>query len=218
MKLTLSWLMLGLSSICALAQTESETAAPELGPLRESYRNAVLRSETPLKQTYLTELNKLRDELVQAGKTAAADAVREEIALVVRQIADAARGKVTVMDALVTIPANDPNGYSFGPVHQGDVITLSYQRGLWKNMGRIASDNPDAVVTEKGDASRLVIAKAPQGNTPGAVLQMVPPQTAAQPFTYEVPASSAALVLRISGNSNDRTNPGFVTYRLTLTR
>ncbi|TDU68139.1 hypothetical protein EI77_03256 [Prosthecobacter fusiformis] len=208
-----------LSLVAVVLATNLKAAeVPELDRLKEAYRGAVGRVVNPLTQMYLTELEKLRDVYTQAGNVVGADTVKAEIAVITQKIADAGKGTETLMEAMVVVPPNDPNGVTFGPVHRGDVITLSYLGGMWKNAGRLATENPDAIITEKGEQSRLVIAAPPENGVPGTVYQVVPPHTAAKPFSYTVPQSAAAVVLRINANSDDKSNPGFVTYRLTLSR
>jgi hypothetical protein len=124
-----------------------------------------------------------------------------------------------VFDGQVKVPANTPDGYPLGALRKGDVVTLQYIDGLWKAHGHVASDNPDLVREERNhqDESRMVIASAAKGR-PGAVIALVPPLTAKTPFIFKVPEDRSDLVLRINKNSEDKGNPGVVTYQMKIVR
>jgi hypothetical protein len=60
-------------------QTKSSLLPDKLTALRESYVRAMEKVSTPVRRTYLQELQKLKDEYVKAGNLQAALAVDEEI-------------------------------------------------------------------------------------------------------------------------------------------
>lgn len=206
-----------LASLC-LPFASAETPA-ELVQLKTSYEAAAQRALAPVKETYVAELDKLRVHYASTGNLGAALAAEAEMqAVQSRNASPESTGNGTVFEGIVTIPANSPAGFTLGPLQAGDTLTLSYMGGLWKNMGKLATENPDAVITEKGDSSRLVLAGPPVDGKEGPLLQMVPAQTAATPFSYTLPSAMDALVLRIRDNSTSASNPGFVTYKVTLVR
>jgi hypothetical protein len=126
-------------------------------------------------------------------------------------------GQSVVLDKRVTVPANDSNGYPIGPVQNGDTITLQYVSGLWKEHGGIATENPDEKVPGYGGAESLVIANGARDGLPGAIIKIVPGETAATPFSFVFPAGHDAVVLRIHSNSERKQNPGSVVYDLKIT-
>ena len=78
--------------------------------------------------------------------------------------------------------------------------------------GTVRADDPK---TEGGDLNRMVIALPSQDGQAGAVLAIVPAETKAHPFVYEVPKDYPLLVLRINDKDNTYPdNPGSVEYAL----
>lgn len=122
-----------------------------------------------------------------------------------------------ILDTKATIAANSPAGFKLGPVKQGDIITLVYLEGKWKGHGKLPTDNPDTLKEETPE-SRLVIARAPKGNKPGDVIVLVATETTVKPFVYTVATSRDDLVLRINQNSDNKDNPGSVTYHVKIAR
>lgn len=125
--------------------------------------------------------------------------------------------KKVILEAKAKIGANSPAGFKLGPVKQGDVITLVYVEGKWKGHGHIPMENPDTT-TDSEDESRLVIAHGPKGTKPGDVIVVVARETTVKPFVYTVATTRDDLVLRINKNSDNKDNPGSVTYQVTITR
>jgi hypothetical protein len=180
-------------------------------------------------------LVRLRDGYVSGGRRAEAVEIDGEIKLVKDKLADmegttpgaanrSATGAIipahnaAVLDARATIPANSPDGYHLGAVRQGDVVTLQYVEGLWKALGHLATENPDAPALEHGDESRVVIAHAPLNGKPGNVIIMVPPGTITKPFTFTIPTTKDDVILRIHKNSDNPKNPGSVVYQVKIAR
>jgi hypothetical protein len=72
--------VLMLSATMALGQTAQPQKSPEkLAKLKSSYTSAVDRAVSPLKKTYLTELQKLKTDYTKSGDLEAALAVDAEI-------------------------------------------------------------------------------------------------------------------------------------------
>lgn len=205
-----------LSFLVLLAFISTATAA-DLPALRQSYENAVKRSQKSLAETYLAELAKLK-------ATATADEgakIDQEVQRITKQIAELslpATVQTVVLETQALIHPTSPAGFNLGVVKQGDTITLKYVKGMWKSDGRVASENPDAFTLEYGDKSRLVIAEPPVNGVPGKVLALVTPETVRTPFTYTFTADLPVAVLRINDNSTDTKNPGAVTYEVKITR
>jgi hypothetical protein len=87
------------------------------------------------------------NKLAAAGEPAPSDASRS-----ITDPTVPGHGAV-LLDARATIPANSADGYHLGPVRQGDLVTLQYAQGLWKALGHLATENPDAPTLEHGDES-----------------------------------------------------------------
>jgi hypothetical protein len=132
--------------------------------------------------------------------------------------AKAPPGKTTVVEARAVIHPNNPDSYKLGPVKAGDVITLQYISGSWKDHGRVPSDNPDSAKIEKLNGSRLVLAGPSRGGKPGELIAVVPHGTAQNPFVYTVQTPRDQVVLRIHLNSDNQANPGSVVYQVKITR
>jgi hypothetical protein len=101
-------------------------------------------------------------------------------------------------------------------VRPGDVITLKYVEGKWKDHGVSASFSPDDEGIE--ETSRLVISQPSKDGVPGEVVAIVPAGTSSKPFTFTVPTAFDQLVLRISSHSDGKNNPGQVIYQVKVTR
>lgn len=215
--------ILQLCGICCIASSLAAGGPPDLDRLRDSYNAAVERAVNPLTRTYLNELIKLRDSYTRSADLKSANAVDEEVQAITIKITASggmkpvsSPGKTTVLNTRATIPANDPNGFKFGPVRRGDHLTLSYVSGLWKDHGGIATENPDS---PSADArSQLVIATPAEKGSAGSTVKRVPSGTANTPFVYEVQTDRDELVLRINANSENAKNPGQVVYQVTLSR
>jgi hypothetical protein len=199
--------------------------SPELQRLRAAYVAALERAQKPVTESYSQELKKLKDSFARAGKLDEAVQVDGELQEITSKLAAMAAavtplgarpGQTTVLNATVTIPPNNPDGYKLGPVRKGDVISLQYVSGKWKDHGILAQWNPDEAGSE--ETSRLAIALPSKGGAPGDTVAVVPPGTVAKPFTYTFPASRDQVVLRISANSNNTANPGAVVYQVKVTR
>lgn len=192
--------------------------------LRESYENAVARSVGELSQTYLVELQKIRDRYTTAARLEEANAVQKEIDLIIDRLEASRNGKAfagaqkPIIDTVAVIPANSMNGFNIGDLRRGDTVVLTYVSGLWKNDGNIPSENPDTVVNTRGDMSRLVIAESPDGDRPGKIITQVPPETSKKPYQYNVQTSRENLILRIHTGSDNPDAPGSVTYKLQVLR
>ena len=198
---------------------------PELQVLRNSYQAAVIRTTKPLSETYLAELQKLRDHYTKSGKLDEANAAQAEITLIASKLSamttapELALGtEIKVLETTAVIPAASPEGFKLPPVRRGDKIVLSYVSGLWKCDGNIASVNPDEEVTERGDRARLVLAEGPKNKVPGGIIKMVPPGTKDKPFTYLVQTTRDDVVLRIHSGSDNPKSPGAVTYTVKIMR
>ena len=204
---------------------------PEMDRLRTSYESARERATRPIDEKYLSELSKLQDTYTREAKLEQAVAVANEVKrMKVRlgmptapappTLVPAAGATVTSgSETIVIVPANNPNGYRLGAVKRGDSITLQYVDGKWKSQGGIASESPDRLAATYGDNDRLVIARAMDDKgQPGDVIKVVPPETAAKPFTFVFPTSRDDVVLRINSNSSRKENPGTVTYKMKLVR
>lgn len=207
-----------LLSLALLRAEEPE----QLRQLRGSYEAAVQKAIKPMSEAYLNELKKLRDNFTRSANLEAANAVQKEIDLYAAKVAAAAGpapgSQSVVLDTVAVIAANSIDGYKLAPLRKGDVLTLSYVSGTWKNNGIYASDNPDVISTERGEATRLAIAEASKGGQPGKVIKAVPPETQATPFTYVVQTSRDDAVLRIFYGGNNPKAPGTVTYKVRVTR
>jgi serine/threonine protein kinase len=209
-----------------------DSATPEvLKDLRKTYRATYdkleadhLKSLQPLYDKYDQALNGLQVELTKADKLDDAVRVKSLRDRLSRLRTTGATslldesGNSVVRDDSVVIYPNTPMGYKIGPVKIGDQITLSYVGGTWKDHGRLATESPDRPSSDGGPNNRLVIAHAPAGNGPGSLVALVPTGTKANPFTFAVSSAAEDLVLRINANSDDKGNPGKVTYRLKITR
>jgi len=217
----------------------------EFQRLQGAYNSAVQRALRPLTQSYIQELSRLRDTYLAPNRAAEAQQVESEIKLMTDKIvamdktapapavqraveevrvanstSNTDNRRTLVSDSRAKIPANSPDGYPLGALRKGDVVTLQYIEGVWKAHGHIASDNPDVVVEERNhqDESRLVIARASTNGKPGTVIALVPPLTTKTPFTFPVPEDRNDLVLRIHKNSENKGNPGAVTYSVKIMR
>lgn len=211
---------------------DGASTPPVVKSLRGTYRVAFSRLEAervkrlqPLQAAFSKSLDALVTSLTKEGKLDEAMVVkyqRDELAAV--PVAAAATGVLgqtlggpkVVLTARANIPANSPDGYKFGPVSKGDLITLKYLEGRWKDFGTQPSFNPDDPATV--ESSRLVVAKSSKDDVPGDVIVMVPPSTALTSFEFESPIASDQLVLRINANSNNGANPGAVVYQLEVKR
>ena len=224
-------LILFACSLLALNFSALAQQPTDLQRLRDSYEKAV----RPITESYLKELVRLHVCYVQGGRRAEALEIETEIKLVKDKLAateEPAPGApsrsttdptvpghgAVLLDARATIPANSADGYHLGAVRQGDVVTLQYVEGLWKALGHLATENPDAPTLEHGDESRLVIAHAPVNGKPGNVIIMVPPGTITKPFTFTIPTTREDIILRIHKNSDNPKNPGSVVYQVKITR
>lgn len=198
---------------------------PELENLRNSYQAAVTRTMKPLSETYLGELKKLRDQYTRNVKLDEANAVQAEITVITNKLAALAAGtdptpggQTKVLETTAVITAAGPGGFKLPPLRRGDTITLSYVSGLWKCDGNIATENPDAAVTERGERTRLVLAEGPKNGAPGNIIKLVPPGTKDTPFTYVVQTTRDDVVLRIHSGSENPRSPGSVTYTVKVAR
>lgn len=218
-----------LASLFLLAAHTATCTEPfELEVLRNSYQTAVARSVKPLSETYLAELKKMRDTFTKSGKLDEANAVQAEITAMTEKLNAAAAGgaiamgagQLTILETAAVIPANSTAGFKLPPLRKGDLITLSYVSGKWKCDGNIASDDPDAQVTERGDRTRLVLAEGPKNNnkSPGNIIRMVPGGTKDKPFTYVVQTTRDDAILRIHSGSENPKSPGAVTYTVKIVR
>lgn len=194
----------------------------ELQGLRKSYHSALDRAVKPVSQTYLDELKRMRDNFTRNAQLEAAVAVQKEIDLIESKMktlgSPVADAEVKVLEAVAVIPANSMEGFKLGPVRRGDVITLNYVSGLWKNDGNIPTENPDAAQTDRGERTRLAIAEPPTDGRPGKVVKMIPPHTQNSPFQYLVQTSRDNVVLRIHYGGDNPKAPGAVTYKVKITR
>jgi formylglycine-generating enzyme required for sulfatase activity len=117
----------------------------------------------------------------------------------------------------VTIPANSAVGYELGSVRKGSTITLQYVEGKWKAWGRVATENPDAEQSERGDRCRLAIVELSADRSEGTVLQVVPAGTAEKPFAWRADRTYRDLALRINDSDPgwDK-KPGAVQYKVLI--
>jgi hypothetical protein len=211
-----------LLSSCVTGTVRSADA-PELDRLKESYRAAIQRVQSPVVQNYLAELTRLRASLAKAANLEAANKVQEEIDATYQGLAfksetplpQAAAPKEDTQEKRVSIPANDVNGFKIGPLKKGSVITVSFVGGGWKPDGKVASDSPEVERPERGEKSRLVIANGRYKTQAGPVLAVVPAGTSIKPYSYTLTADVENVVLRINEDGNNYAdNPGSVTYKL----
>ncbi len=210
----------------SVVATLSNADTPEFDRLRDSYKAAMEKATKPLNQTYLEELAKLRDMYTRAAKLEAANTVQAEIDAISSKAGIQVPGKqppqavitAGAPETQAVIPANDVNGFKIGPLKKGDVITLSYVGGKWKDHGKVPTDSPDAEFTETGEKARLVIGHGRYRTKPGPVLVTVPTRTAAKPFSYVLLEDVPNVVLRINDDTDDYDNPGSVTYKLKISR
>lgn len=214
-RLLIGTILFGLSRLWAADPSE-------LNNLRNSYQSAINRAVKPISDTYMAELIKLRDTFTRGANLEAANAVQLEIDMLNAKMTSSrdvvSAGLTTVIDAVAIISANSIQGYKLGPVRRGDVITVSYINGLWKNDGNIPTDNPDAEQTDRGDRTRLAIAEGPKDGRPGAVVKMVPGHTKETPFSYVVQTTREDVVLRIHYGGDNPKAPGSVTYKVKVQR
>ena len=210
---------------CLFAHAQA-AEPPELPRLRASYEAAVQRATKPLTESYRNELVKLRDTYTKAGKLPEAVAIASELDGINLKLGlprempsiDAGVSKAATAPAgekEITIPANDPNGVSIGPVNKGDVITLQYASGKWKSHGFIPTANPDD--SAEPDDNRLVIALPTEKGGAGKLVKVVPAGTKDKPFKFMFPTSRPNVVLRINANSENPKNPGSVKYHMMIT-
>ena len=230
-RFVLCLLVIGVKSVGAYAQN---AITPEMDRLRTSYEAARERATRPVDEKYLSELSKLQDTYTRGAKLEQAVAVANEIKRMRERLGmpeapaapalmpstpAAANPTSGGLETTIIIPANDPNGYRLGGVKRGDTITLQYVEGVWKSQGGIATESPDRLAATYGDNDRLVIARGIDAKgQPGDVIKIVPPETAAKPFTFVFPTSRDEVVLRINSNSGRKENPGKVTYKMKLVR
>ncbi len=209
------------------AQNSATTPDPEeLVRLRQAYDAAVARTVKPLIESYVVDLDKLRDSFTKSSKLEEALVIDRELQAANARIADLSKGDASKAAALgmtgkrvrISIPANDANGYRIGPVGKGTRITLQYADGLWKSHGGIATANPDDPQVDRGDANRLAIAAAAKDDKPGEIIQVVSSDTKQRPFDYVFKADFEDVVLRIGNNNVRKENPGTVVYDMTLSR
>ena len=117
----------------------------------------------------------------------------------------------------VKLSAKSADAFLLENLRKGTKVSLQYEKGSWKSWGNIATESPDSVKTEKGDACRLAVALPSKNGKPGKVLVLVPPETAKRPFIYEVPADFPVLVLRINDpDGSFEKNPGGVEYKVKM--
>ena len=222
--------------IAARAETTQEqiqSMPARLAKLRAAYEPALkkivdeaARRKDAARARHLANLDALQKRFTTSVELDEALLVRKEkdqFAVEMAEAADAAVAKPpspesVAFDAQATIAAGSPDGYHLGALRKGDMITLQYEKGLWKAYGHIPTDNPDAAVLGHEDQSRLVIAHAPVNAKPGDVIVIVPGETASKPFTFTVPAAADDFVLRINKNSDNPKNPGSVVYHLKIAR
>lgn len=217
---------------CASLYVSHAEEPLELPRLRASYEAALQRVSKPVNDTYLSELTKLRDAYTKAGKLPEALAIATEMNIIKTRLglpteqitAKPAEATLSQPQSVagnerdVTIPANSPDGYALGAVKKGDTITLQYVSGLWKDHGFTATANPDDAKAEEGDDIRLVLALPSDKGQPGKLVKLVPPGTAATPFTFTFPTTRDQVVLRINSNRGGEKSPGKVVYRIQLRR
>lgn len=194
---------------------------PEMTRLRDSFERAVEQAVKPLSDIYLAELHKLRESYTKAARLEEALIVDAEIKRIRERLGAPELppiGAVTERSSVrATIVPSNPNAHRLGPVKPGDAVTLKYVDGQWKSHGVIASENPDD--PEESEDDRLVIAEAGTETAPGALIQIVPPNTARKKeFTYVFEREHPEVVLRINKNSERKSNPGSVVYSVRLAR
>ena len=214
-------------------QEQVQSMPARLAKLRAAYEPALkkivddaARRKDAARARHLANLDALQKRFTTSVELDEALLVRKERDQFAVEMAEAAGAAVAkppsqesvVLEAHATIAANGPDGYRLGAVRQGDVITLQYEKGLWKAYGHIPTDKPDAAVLDHEDQSRLVIAHAPVNGKPGDVIVVVPGETATKPFTFTVPAPADDFVLRIYKNSDNPKNPGSVVYHVKIAR
>ncbi|MEN3942290.1 hypothetical protein WJU23_13410 [Prosthecobacter sp. SYSU 5D2] len=211
-----------ISFICLAVSNLMAQEPAELSGLRTSYQSAVERAVKPLSQTYLDELKRMQETFTRDARPEAAQAVQAEITLMESKMT--AMGSFTpgvqvpVLETIAVVPANSPEGFKLGNLRKGDVITLSYLSGQWKNDGMYPSDNPDAEKTERGDKTRLAITESPVNGKPGPIIKPVPPLTQSKPFTYVVQTSRNNVILRIQYGGENPKAPGAVSYKVKIVR
>lgn len=208
------------SSLWFVGQNLPALDIPELDRLRDSHKAALDRATKPLTQTYVKELEKLRDAYTRSANLDAAKAAQAEINAATQNAeVNVTTAKANILGGHVDIPASSMDGYVIGPLKKGASITVSYVDGKWKNDGVVASEIPDAETTARGDLVRLAISTASVNGTPGKVLAVVPAGTQKKPFTYRLDSDQENVVLRINESGTDfSSNPGQVSYKLKITR
>jgi hypothetical protein len=123
---------------------------------------------------------------------------------------------MTLLETEAKIPASDPNGFRIGAVQKGDVITLTYVGGKWKNDGNVPSEDPDVSGSSRGEAIRLVLSRGTKTSNAGPMISVVRPGTANKPFVFTFPMDQDDVVLRI--NTGTKNSPGTVIYNVKLAR
>lgn len=109
----------------------------------------------------------------------------------------------------LTIDGTSKEGATVGPVQAGQTVSFQYVSGVWKSWGKMASENPDADVQERGDACRVAILLN------GRQVGILPPGTIGKPYVWRSPAEGV-LTLRINDQDGDWSgNPkGSVVYNI----
>lgn len=195
---------------------------PELNNLRNNYHMAVERATLPLAEVYLKELGKMKEGYLKSGNTEAAEGVEKEMQSVAKKLVQSGKSlsgrAVKILESKVTIAANSTEGFPLGSLKKGDVITLSYESGNWKNNGNFPTDNPDAGHTERGDLTRLALVTGVSKGQLGEVVLLVPASTKETPFVYPLPRDYESLNLRIAYGGDNPKAPGSVTYSINIVR
>jgi len=201
-------LLIGVAALLAVAGAGIFLAKPKVPP---GPRPALKAAATTIP---------VSDAAKKAPAAPAASPTAPEVTSADPTPAAVASGLVSAKTSLslrAVITANSPDAFRIEDVRKGTKITFQFIGGKWKSFGRIATENPDVAVSERGDACRLVVALPSQNGVAGSVLAMVPPETQQKPFVFEAAADYPKVVLRINDEDNTyENNPGSVEYAVKI--
>ena len=188
-----------------------------------------------LNQRYIAKLNESLLVHTKAGQLEKALAVKEEVTRIEAEIAEltgidprptgspaAGPGSAPQPGTpfAVVIEASAEKGVMIDGILQGDKLVLQFQSGKWKSHGKLATEDPDAVLMSNGDENRLGIFGRKAGVSRPVRLAVVPPETAKRPFEFLVPPDYREVFLRINDDPDDgwKENPGKVFYLVTIAK
>ena len=193
----------------AMEKFEETGAVPEAIPA--SVARILTKCKARLEAAYKKEIK----AMVRAGEDDTAKLYTEELKRLLKE----PRILELSTNQLIKITAKKQTGYEVGPIRQGEKLILQYRSGRWKGWGRLATESPDAVKTQKKDRCRVAIGAVDEKGTYNR-LAVVPANTATKPYEWTAQESHQKLILRINdsdGRFDNNPDKG-VEYQLQIYR